>query len=27
MHTKHPFIDAFFHGERGNRALGTGNLK
>jgi phospholipid/cholesterol/gamma-HCH transport system ATP-binding protein len=23
MQTKHPFIDAFFHGERGNRALGA----
>lgn len=23
MQTKHPFIDAFFHGERGTRALGA----
>lgn len=23
MQTKHPFIEAFFHGERGNRALGA----
>jgi phospholipid/cholesterol/gamma-HCH transport system ATP-binding protein len=26
MQTEHPFIDAFFHGERGNRALGAGTV-
>ena len=27
METKHPFIEAFFHGERGERALGNLDAK
>ena len=27
MQTKHPFIEAFFHGERGERALGQYDAK